>query len=143
MKNDSNLFFTCSLIEFIGRQQKLPRGAVVRSLGEQVLRRIYKYADVLHSEPIAKVADEFIHQHAIPQGNFDNAAKCHYTVPDYWTIGKVYSRLIVDVMTDDPIATLQEVYASWISTEISRYNSDFYYQSRDYIAECYRAGTVL
>ena len=131
MKNDGNLFFTCSLIEFIGRQQKLPRGAVVRSLGEQVLRRIYKYAD------------EFIHQHAIPQGNFDNAAKCHYTVPDYWTIGKVYSRLIEDVMTDDPIATLQEVYASWISTEISRYNSDFYYQSRDYIAECYRAGTVL
>ena len=33
-----------------------------------------------------------------------------------------------------------EVYTSWIDAAISNYNSDFYYQSRDYIATCYREG---
>ena len=55
MKNDNDLFFTCSLLEYIGRQQKLRRD-VVDALGEKVVRRIYRYADVLHSEPIAEVA---------------------------------------------------------------------------------------
>lgn len=144
MKNDNDLFFTCSLIEYIGRQQKLRRRDVVDALGEKVVRRIYRYADVLHSEPIAEVADAFTRQCEIPAGTFDNVASCHYTVPDYWSIGKVYERLIEDVMGErDVIEVLEEVYHSWISEEISRYNSDFFYQSREYIAECYRSGEVL
>ncbi len=54
MKNDNDLFYTCSLIEFIGRKQKLKRSEVVSTLGEKTLRRIYKYADVFHCEPIEK-----------------------------------------------------------------------------------------
>ena len=46
-------------------------------------------------------------------------------------------------MWDDTIGTLQEVYASWIDGSISDYNSDFYYQPRDYIRECYREGKIL
>ena len=60
MKNNSALFYTCSLIEFIGRQQKLPRCEVVRALGEKAIARIYAYADVFHCEPIEKTADDFI-----------------------------------------------------------------------------------
>ena len=36
-----------------------------------------------------------------------------------------------------------EVYFYWIDAAISNYNTDFYYQSRDYIYECYMAGKVL
>lgn len=143
MKNDSNLFFLCSLIEYIGRQQRQKRENVVLALGENVLRRIYQYADVLHCEPIEKTADEFITSCGISVGNFDNAAECKYEVPDYWTVGEVYERLIEDLCTDDPIRTLIEVYTSWIDQSISNYNSDFYYQPRDYIRECYRAGDVI
>ena len=143
MKNDNDLFFTCSLIEYIGRQQKQKRGDVVRMMGEKIIKRIYKYADVLHCEPIAKVADEFISMCNIPEGKYDNVAKCRYEAPDYWSIGKVYERLIEDVMKEDTIETLFEVYSSWISDSISNYNSDFFYQSRDYIRECYFAGEVL
>ena len=82
----------------------------------------------------------------IPQGSFDNVAACRYTVPDYWTIGEVYERLIEDTAQEDTDAAivdkLMEVYTSWIDTAISNYNSDFYYQSRDYIAECYREGKI-
>lgn len=35
-----------------------------------------------------------------------------------------------------------QVYSSWIDNVISNYNTDFYYQSRDYIAECYKEGRI-
>ena len=143
MKNDNDLFFTCSLIELIGRRQKRKRSEVVSALGEKTLRRIYRYADVFHCEPIAKTADEFITSCGIAPGEFDNVARCKYEVPDYWTIGEVYERLIEDVCGDDVVRTLTEVYSSWIDDAISNYNSDFFYQPRDYIRECYLEGEVL
>lgn len=143
MKNDSALFFTCSLIEFIGRKQKQKRSEVVRMTGIDILRRIYNYADVLHCEPIASVADEYIEICGILTGDFDNVSKCRYEVPDYWTIGEVYERLIEDVCVGDVVEKIQEVYLSWIDEKISNYNTDFFYQTRDYIKECYLAGEVL
>lgn len=97
MMNDSALFFLCSLIEFIGRKQKQRRSKVVQYLGDDVLKRIYRYADVFHCEPIEKVADDFITQCQIPVEKYDNVKKCRYEVPDYWTIGEVYERLIEDL----------------------------------------------
>jgi hypothetical protein len=145
MKNDNALFFTCSLIEFIGRRQKQKRSAVVEYLGKDTIRRIYRYADVFHCEPIESVADQFIQKCSIPTDSFDNVAKCRYEVPDYWTIGEVYERLIEDVSehSDKSIEDLIiEIYSSWLDDVISNYNTDFYYQSREYISECYIEGKI-
>lgn len=145
MKNNSALFYTCSLIEFIGRQQKLKRSQLVSLMGQKAIARIYAYADVFHCEPIEKTADDFISMLNIPQGSFDNEAACRYTVPDYWTIGEVYERLIEDTAGDDEehvVERLMEVYTSWIDEAISNYNTDFYYQSREYIYECYKEGEI-
>ena len=101
MKNNSALFYTCSLIEFIGRAQKQKRSAVVELLGRDTILRIYQFADVFHCEPIEKTADDFITLRQIPLGSFDNVADCRYAVPDYWTIGEVYERLIEDVVQRD------------------------------------------
>lgn len=133
MKNDSALFFTCSLIEYIGRKQKLKRAAVVGHIGKEVLKRIYKFAD------------EFIAQCSIPEGSFDNVAKCRYEAPDYWVIGEVYERLVEDTVEDDIdniVGHVVEIYSSWIDDVISNYNTDFYYQSREYIYECYKEGRI-
>ena len=144
MNKENDLFYVCSLIEYIGRERKLRRGDVVAALGEEAIRRIYRYADTFHCEQIAKVADDFIALRSIPSGDFDNVAKCRYAVPGYWDIGAVYARLIEDVSDGtDPIPKLMEVYASWMSDALSRFNSDLFYQSRGYIAECYRAGRIL
>lgn len=142
MKNDNDLFFTCSLIEFIGRECRQKRGDVVAKLGSGNIKRIYKYAGTLHCEPIAKVAEEYIKIAQIDKGDFDNISRCRYDVPDYWTIGEVYARLIEDV-GKDVIDSIISVYESWISDVISNYNSDFYYQSREYIAECFQIGKVV
>ena len=145
---NNNLFFLCSLVEFIGRQQKLTRNEVVSSLGNDIIRHIYEYTDVLHCEPISKVADEYIESCRLKIGNFDNIAACRYSVPSYWDIGKVYARLIQDVTgkiyeNDKIIQTLNEVYGSWISDSISNFNSDLFYQPHDYIRECYLEGKIL
>ena len=143
MKWDSALMFTCSLIEYIGRERKLKRSDVVRALGENAIGRIYRHADVLHSEPIEHVASEYIELARIPAGSFDNVSACRYEVPDYWTIGEVYERLIEDVPCDGPVKGIIEVYTSWIDDAISNYNSDFFYQPRDYLRECYLVGEPL
>ena len=85
MKNNSALFYTCSLIEFIGRERKLKRSELVQFFGKKVIERIYRYADVFHCEPIEKTADDFITNLNIPTGSFDNVSSCRYNVPDYWT----------------------------------------------------------
>lgn len=143
-KNNNDLFFTCSLIEYIGRRVKRKREEVADFLGKDRIKRIYEYADVFHCEPIEKVAEEFIEESGITKGNFDNEGTCNYTVPDYWDIGEVYERLIEDFYEDDRILDgIWEVYHSWIDERISDYNTDFYYQPRDYIAACYQEGVIL
>jgi hypothetical protein len=148
MKNNNSLFYTCSLIEYIGRNLKQERSVVVTLLGKEFVARIYKDADVLHCEPIEKIADEVIEMKSLTNGVFDNVVSCRYEVPDYWTIGEVYERLIEDICGEnesiDFIAeTLCKVYNSWISKAISNYNTDFFYQSRQYIHECWKAGEII
>lgn len=144
IKNNNKLFFTCSLIEFIGRKMKRSRKEITDALGKEAVERIYEYADVFHCEPIEKVAMEFIEEFGITQGDFDDEKKCRYRVPDYWTMGEVYERLVEDSYSDEAITDgIWEVYHSWIDEHLSDYNTDFYYQPRDYIAACYHSGEVL
>ena len=133
--NDSDLFFTCSLIELIGRTARQKRSAVVTLLDRKIVSHIYGNAGTLHCEQITKTAEVFIDMCKIPQGDFDNVATCKYEVPDYWTIGKVYARLIEDICDTNIIDALFRVYLSPVSDEISNYNSDFFYQPRDFIKE--------
>ena len=109
------------------------------------IKRIYRYTDIFHCAPIEKTADDFIDLCEIPLGTYDNVAKARYEVPDYWTIGEVYERLIEDISGDDTqgiIDSLMGVYGSWISDAISNYNTDFYYQPREYIYQCYVEGQI-
>lgn len=143
-QNSSALLFTCSLIEYIGRQTKNMRTDVVRQMGREQIERLYDYSDVFHSEPIQKVADEFIHECQITDGSFDNINSSAFQVPSFWDIGKVYERLIEDVSNKDNIIdTLMEVFASFIDEYISDFNLAVYYQSREYIATCYKTGMLL
>ncbi len=133
------------MIEYIARKSKNARYDIVDYLGDD-LQRIYNYADVFHCEPIEKVADDFIQRDSISNGSYDNVAKCKYDIPDYWDIGGVFARLIEDCYEDENgnvINGIKEVYHSWLAERILNFNSDLYYQSREYIALCYKEGKVL
>ena len=145
-KRDNDLFYLCSLIEYIGRKTKNYRSTVVNLLGKNELTHIWDYADVYHSENIDKVSDELIEKHHLEEGYFDNVAQCNYNVPTHWDIGKVYHRLILDVAraTDsDVIDTLMVVYNSWITRKIDDYNSSMYYENPGYLFQSYQVGAVL
>lgn len=142
-KNNNSLFYTCSLIEFISRQTKNNRKDIIEYLGED-LERIYNYEDVFHCEPIEKVANDFIIRNNISTGKFDIISKCKYNIPDYWEIGEVFERLIEDIYDEkDVFRGIREVYSSWLAEKILNFNSDLYYQSRQYLAECYKAGKII
>ena len=48
-----------------------------------------------------------------------------------------------EINTGKILDGIWEVYHSWIDAHISDYNTDFYYQPRDYIAVCYEEGRVI
>lgn len=145
-KKDNDLFYTCSLIDYIARKTKNIRSYVVNQLGKERLEKIYEYADVYHCENIEQVCDEFVEEAGIEEGTFDNVAACRYAIPSYWDIGKVYKRLVkmvADREETDRIGALIKVYNSFISPKIDDYNSSVYYENPEYIYECYKENEML
>ena len=145
-KKDNDLFFTCSLIDYIARKTKNTRKDIVNALGKQRVEKIYDLADVYHSDNIDRVSQDFIEEAGIREGNFDNVGDCGYAVPTHWDIGKVYKRLIKMAAEDENISivdALFKVYNSFISPKIDDYNSSVYYENPSYIFECYKENKML
>ena len=145
-KKDNDLFYTCSLIDYISRKTKNIRSEVVNRLGKERLEKIYNLADVYHCDNIERVSDDFIEEANIKTGTFDNVGECKYAIPSYWDIGTGYKRLIKQVVQSEriePVEALIKVYNSFISEKIDDYNSSVYYENPSYIFECYRENKML
>ena len=145
-KKDNDLFYTCSLIDYIARKTKNTRADVVNKLGKQRVDKIYDLADIYHCDNIDRVSEDFIEEAGIQEGNFNNVGDCKYSIPSHWDIGKVYKRLIKQVAISehiDVIDALMKVYSSFISPKIDDYNSSVYYENPSYIYECYRESKML
>ena len=143
---DNDLFYTCSLIDYIARTTKNKRSDIVDFLGKDRVERIYELADVYHCDMIERVSQDFIDEARIPMGNFDNVGACRYAIPTYWDIGKVYKRLIKSVAETKNISivdALIEVYHSFICAKIDDYNSSVYYENPSYIYESYMENKML
>ena len=144
-KKANDLFFTCSLIDYIARATKNRRAVVVQKLGEEKIKKIYDLADIYHSYNIEQVASEFINEVGIPSGDFDNVKGCKYSIPTHWDIGKVYKRLIIGVSNERNIGVVEallEVYNSFICKLIDDYNGSFYYENPQCILNTYLTGKV-
>ena len=140
----NNLFYVCSLLEYIARITKNKIGDIVKILGKDELERQLELADVNHCLSFEQVADELIEEFGITEGEYDSVGECLYQVPTHLAIGKDYQRLIEDVQKEKNITeTLYEVMTSFITEEISNFNSSLYYSSREYLKACYEAGIIL
>lgn len=69
-RKENDLFFTCSLIDYIARKTKNKRSAVVNALGRASIAKIYDLADIYHSDNIDRVSDDFIRSANIAEGSF-------------------------------------------------------------------------
>ena len=144
-QKENDLFFTCSLIDYIARKTKNKRADVVNKLGKPFIEKIYDLADVYHSDNIETVSDDFIEKANITEGTFDNVASAKYAVPSHWDIGKVYKRLIIGISKEKnlPIVdSLFEAYNSFVSEKIDDYNSSFYYDAPRNILNAFVEGRI-
>lgn len=144
-QKSNDLFFTCSLIDYIARKTKNKRSAVVDFLGKKNIMKIYDLADVYHSDNIERVSDDFIASSGITQGNFDNITVAKYAIPSHWDIGKVYKRLILGIAKEqnmDIIDALFAAYHSFVSDKIEDFNSSFYYDAPQNILNAYLYGVI-
>ena len=119
-KKDNDLFYTCSLIDYIARKTKNTRADVVNKLGKQRIDKIYDLADVYHCDNIDRVSDDFIEEAGIQEGNFDNVGECKYSIPSHWDIGKVYKRLIKMVAADENIGIVDALKKYTIPSSVQK-----------------------
>lgn len=143
LKNDS--FYVCCLIEFIGRKTKNRRATIVQILGRKELERQLDIAEVNHCLSFEQVSDEIIEYFNIPEGDYDTVGACKYNVPSVQAIGKVYQRLIISIISeqDNLEDIVFKVFNSFISDEISDFNSSVYYSNPEYLKFSYLEGKLL
>lgn len=142
-KRKDDVYYVCSLIEFIARQTKNHRGTVASAIGHDGIARLLDAAEVNHCLSFEQVADEVIEAYGITPGDFDTVAGCEYTVPGYLDIGRVYQTLVLDTMQDDAAQAILDVFTSFLSDEISNFNSSVYYSNPDYLRCSYLEGKLL
>ncbi len=144
-KQFDDLFFTCSFIEFLGRETKNKRADVVKALGEPLIKKLYSLADVYHCDNILAVKEEFLKEANLPDGTFDNVRDCLYGAPGFWAIGDLYARIVTRSLatenaTDDAVPSLvTSVFSSRISEGIQNFNCAWYYSNPDEIFLEYEA----
>ena len=126
-KQKNDVLYVCSLIETIARKTKNHRQDVIRHFTKAGIERQLLIEDL-----------------NIPEGDFDTAAECRYTVPSATSIGMLYQGLVLSTMKDDDAAqAILDVFSSFITDEISDFNSNVYYTNPDYLRCSYLEGKML
>ncbi|WP_304596681.1 hypothetical protein [Adlercreutzia caecimuris] len=139
----NNLFYTCSLIDYIGRKTNNQRSDVVDALGRDRIAKIIELADVYHSDNIDAVSDSFIAAAGLADGTFDNVSAAKYAVPSHWDIGKVYKRLIMSIAENQAVSDVEALFRAYhspVSPLIDDYNGSFFYESPSAILHAYLTG---
>ena len=142
-QEENDLFFVCSFIEYIARKTKNKKKYVVEKMGLDLITKIYKLAEVYHSENIDKVSSEIILESGIKDGSYE--LKLHDNRPTFWKLGRVYQRLILMINNQEEtfMTNLIKVMSSWLIEELDNYDSSLYYETPEYIYECYKANKIL
>ena len=135
-----DVYYTASLIEYIGRKTQNHRSDVIKAIGINGLQALLESAAVNHCLTFEQVSDEVIEQYGIASGNYDSVAECNYKVPPYKAIGKVYARLIEDLSENNTVDvnTVYLVFTSKVSDMISDFNSAFFFAPRSEILFYYK-----
>ena len=141
-KERNDYFYVCALIEYIARETLNHRGDIVSAIGRKGVEKLLHDAEVDHCLSFEQVGD--ISYYKIKNGNFDTISACKYSVPSFLDIGKLYSIMIEDcAKPGNEVQELINIFNSFISDEISNFNSDLYYQNPDYLEWSYREGKLL
>ena len=143
-KRNDDIYYVCTMIEYVARVTKNHRKDIVARISKKDMEHELKVAEVNHCLSFEQVSDEWIEQYGIVEGNFDTVTTCKYNVPSVTSIGRVYQQLVLATAEKDEEAqAIKDVFASFISDEISYFNSNVYYSNPDYLRCSYQEGALL
>jgi len=86
-KEINDLFYVCSLIEFVGRMTKNTNADIVHQTGKKGFIRELDITEVNHCLSFEQVGDETIEIYGIKNMSFDSVGTCKYRVPLYLDLG--------------------------------------------------------
>lgn len=139
-----DIYYVCSLVEFISRKTRNHRQDVIRYFSKADIERQLRNASVNHCLSFEQVSDEIIDEFGIKEGQFDTVKECKYEVPSVTSIGMLYQGLVLSTMKDENAAKgIIDVFSSFITDEISDFNSSVYYTNPDYLRCSYLEGRML
>ena len=141
--SQDDVFYVCTLIEYIARNTKNHRQDVVKHFTINDIWHLLEAAPVNHCLSFEQVSDEVIEDYQITEGNFDTVKECRYQVPSETAIGRVYQALVLSLYADNYAQGIFDVFASFISDEISDFNSNVYYSNPDYLKYSFQEGHML
>lgn len=143
-REQNDLFYVCSLIEYTARKTKNKRKVIVDLMGKKGIEKQLYDAAVNHCLSFEQVSDEWIEQYKIPYGNFDTISECKYSIPSPTDIGRLYALMIQDCAAPgDEAEEMIRIFSSFISEEISDFSTDLYYQNPSYLECSYKKGHLL
>ena len=143
-KREDDIYYVCSMIEFVARATNNHRKDIVAQLSKKAVEHELKVAEVNHCLSFEQVSDEWIEQYGIKEGTFDTVNSCRYNVPSVLAIGRVYQQLVVaTAAANEEAQAIIDVFSSFISDEISNFNSSVYYSNPDYLKCSYEEGVLL
>ena len=143
-KRKDDIYYVCTMIEYVARVTNNRRRDIVAKLSLRDIEHQLKVAEVNHCLAFEQVADEWIEQYSISIGTFNTIENCKYRVPSVTSIGRVYQQLVLaTAKVDEEAQAIMDVFSSFISDEISNFNSNVYYSSPDYLRCSYEEGILL
>lgn len=142
---ENDLYFICSMIERTARKIHQKNKYVVNKIGRKNFLHLISVANVEHSENPEDVAERWINDYNLENGNYDVSdidPNLAVQLPSPLQMGKVYTRLIL--MTANPkedyVDGILRVYNDEICETIDNYNASAYYEPSYVVARAYRAG---
>lgn len=146
----NDVHHVCGLIEYTARETGNFPLVVAKALGVAGVRRQLEFASVSvnHCLTFAEVSDELVTMYHIPTGDRRMDAY-KYELPYFLDIGYLYADLVEDVCPahepdiDALAQSFYDVFTSFLSTEISNFDSSLYYSCREYLKCCYEDGEII
>lgn len=143
-KRKDAIFYVCTMIEYVARVTNNRRRDIIKKLSKKNIEHQLRAAEVNHCLSYEQVSDEWIEQYEITTGDFNSINECKYEIPSFIDIGRVYQQLILATLkANDEAQAIIDVFSSFISDEISDFNSSVYYSNPDYIRCSYEEGILL
>lgn len=141
--SQDDVFYVCTLIEYIARKTKNHRQDVVKYFTISDILHQLEAAPLNHCLSLEQVSDEVIEDYHILEGSFDTVKECKYRVPSETDIGRVYWNLVLSLYADNYAQGIRDVFASFISDEISNFNSKICYSNQGYLKFSFQKGYML